>query len=934
MDRRTFVLLAGTASAGLWRPRSAFAASPHRPRQPGGGRLQFDLDEQRRWSLSYHGDATPVPLVRNAGVGVWVGDALVTLSDLEDISVANRQPPGGESLAIRGRTGGGGGGAAGAGVWLEAEFAAWEAGPGAQASITVSVYPDRVLATIRGVRFFAVPETEVLPGTGALLALVNGYSSSSPCRVEPVAGGEAVSHAAIGLTREGRGLALAFDGGEPGEAKVKLAGGTLDAVSDWLPARPVRPEGDASTMHIAYLPDGDGLAALGAALTPASAVDRERFAGLATPAGWCSRYALGGAVTEADVVANLDFCAAHFDRRFFRYFQLDDGYQRAAGDWEMNPKFPHGHRWLTDRIHAEGLLAGLWMAPLAVAGRSGVPAAHSAWLLKGPAPALEPLVVETREEWGGRVYALDGAHPEVQQWLYDLARRAVRDWGYDYIKLDALHWATAGDTHYGGLTRAEAYRRALSALRDGAGTEAFLLASDAPLQHAAGIVDGMRVGADVGASWGGIQGPARAAALRTFYHRAAWLNDPDCLVVRPPLTLDEARVWASVVAASGGMALLSDNLPQLAADRVPLLKKALPVTAAAGRPVATQADEHEVAPALVVGADVVRLRGPWRFRTGDDPRYAARDYDDETWETATVPDVWEQTGHPDYDGLAWYRTRFSLPLPPPPAPSPATTSGSQRDGPTVVLELGKIDDADETFVNGVKVGETSGWRAYRRYPVPASVLNWGGQNVLTIRVTDSGGPGGFWSVRRDWPAATWVVEGAPRWWTLVFVNWDDEPQALSQALAPLGIPGARFAAYDVWSEAPLPDVAQQTLKATIAPHSTLTVAIRPAATRPQIIGTTRHVVQGAIDVADERWDAGTWTLSAKSTRLDGRPYAVTVSVPRGLRAATCKAEVPCTVRRLASGHAVIEWAAGTVQDLSWELGFRAATATRRPRAPE
>ena len=34
----------------------------------------------------------------------------------------------------------------------EAEFAAWEAGPGAQGSITISIYPDRVLTTIRGVR--------------------------------------------------------------------------------------------------------------------------------------------------------------------------------------------------------------------------------------------------------------------------------------------------------------------------------------------------------------------------------------------------------------------------------------------------------------------------------------------------------------------------------------------------------------------------------------------------------------------------------------------------------------------------------------------------------------------------------------------------------------------------------------------------------------
>jgi hypothetical protein len=317
---------------------------------------------------------------------------------------------------------------------------------------------------------------------------------------------------------------------------------------------------------------------------------------------------------------------------------------------------------------------------------------------------------------------------------------------------------------------------------------------------------------------------------------------------------------------------------------------------------------------------VFHLPGPWRFRTGDDPRYATRDFDDDTWETLPVPQVWERAGHPDYDGQAWYRTRFTL---------PPGRSGGHADDRAVVLELGKVDDADETFVNGQKVGETRGWRTYRHYALPATLLNWGGENVLAVRVLDSGGPGGLWSVRRDRPGATWVVEGAARWWTVVLVNWEDEPQTVTQALAALGIPAARLAAYDVWAERPLADV-QQTLKATIAPHTTLTVALRPAASHPQVIGTTRHIIQGAIDLSDERWDAATRTLAAKSMKLDGRPYAVTVAVPKGMRPGVCKSDVACTMHRLESGHAVIEWPQGTSQDLNWTLSFRTAN---RPGAP-
>jgi len=343
---------------------------------------------------------------------------------------------------------------------------------------------------------------------------------------------------------------------------------------------------------------------------------------------------------------------------------------------------------------------------------------------------------------------------------------------------------------------------------------------------------------------------------------------------------------------------------------LPILQKTIPVaaqTTTPARPVGTQSDEFEIAPAITAGKTIVRLRGPWRFRTGDDVRYGSRDYDDEAWETIAVPLTWEQSGHPDYDGSAWYRTHFTVPS----APTPPDA---------VRLDLGKVDDVDETFINGMKVGGTSGWRSYRQYAVPAAALNWGGDNVLAVHVTDIGGPGGLWSVTRDRPASTWIVEGAPRWWTLALVNWEDEPRTVAQSLAALGITGTRFVVYDVWAERPMTDVSQ-TLGATIAPHSALVVALRPSVTRPQIIGSTRHVVQGTIDIREERWDVRTRTLYAKSVNLDGRPYAVTIAVPRRMRVRTCKSDVACTVKRLASGHGVVGWPAGTGADVEWSVTF-------------
>jgi len=229
---------------------------------------------------------------------------------LEDVSVGNRRPPGGESLVIRGRTGPPTpAGTASGSVWIEAAFFALDSE--ARGAITITVYPDRVLATIRGIRFFATSEPQVLPGDGPLIALVSGYQSWSTCRVTPLPA-DVTSFGAIGLTRAGHGIAAMWDPGDAGEGKVTLApDGSLDAVSEWQPARPVRSDGDGATLRIAYLSAGDGLDALSAAATPASSVDRERVAALTVPTGWCSWYELGADVTEADMLANIEFCGAN-----------------------------------------------------------------------------------------------------------------------------------------------------------------------------------------------------------------------------------------------------------------------------------------------------------------------------------------------------------------------------------------------------------------------------------------------------------------------------------------------------------------------------------------------------------------------------------------------------------------------------------------------
>ena len=106
------------------------------------------------------------------------------------------------------------------------------------------------------------------------------------------------------------------------------------------------------------------------AFTP-NGKDPTRREGISSmPTGWCSWYYYYQNISEDSILTNLNVAARSLKEAGLQYIQIDDGYQIAAGDWNTNKKFPHGHKWLVDQIHSKGLLAGLWLAPFAVAESS------------------------------------------------------------------------------------------------------------------------------------------------------------------------------------------------------------------------------------------------------------------------------------------------------------------------------------------------------------------------------------------------------------------------------------------------------------------------------------------------------------------------------------------------------------------------------------
>jgi sialate O-acetylesterase len=106
------------------------------------------------------------------------------------------------------------------------------------------------------------------------------------------------------------------------------------------------------------------------------------------------------------------------------------------------------------------------------------------------------------------------------------------------------------------------------------------------------------------------------------------------------------------------------------------------------------------------------------------------EFDDRRWPVMVLPELWESQALGNVDGVVWFRKTI-------------TVSASDAGKPAQ-LELAMIDDSDDTYVNGIRVGGLKGkYNVKRIYSVPENVLREGA-NVIAVRVEDTGGGGGIY----------------------------------------------------------------------------------------------------------------------------------------------------------------------------------------------
>lgn len=312
------------------------------------------------------------------------------------------------------------------------------------------------------------------------------------------------------------------------------------------------------------------------------------------PVGWCSWYCYYMGATEADLIKETDVLAQHLKPYGLEYVQLDACYTRGEGanylDWTKET-WPKGGKWLFQYIQSKGLKPGLWVN------------VYGSNYAKAECADKYPENFYLRDKDGKlsgacctadkTVVRLDYSNPEViEKHLKPMFTVFKEEWGLRYLK-DA-GWGTWIDYFDRNKERAfdptrdgrDVYVEVQKALRETLGADIYILGC---AMHEVGlcfgIYDGSRIGGDDKAVWypekkGGMSMQIFFNSLfgGNYLNSIVWHSDPDTVMVRNPLTLEEARTIVTSIALTGQLYMASDFMAKLPMKKMELYRKTIPPT--------------------------------------------------------------------------------------------------------------------------------------------------------------------------------------------------------------------------------------------------------------------------------------------------------------------------------------------------------------------
>jgi len=146
---------------------------------------------------------------------------------------------------------------------------------------------------------------------------------------------------------------------------------------------------------------------------------------------------------------------------------------------------------------------------------------------------------------------------------------------------------------------------------------------------------------------------------------------------------------------------------------------------------------------IAANAQDVSLASGWKFSPGDAEQWSAPGFDDQSWQVIDISKNWEQQGHEGLDGFGWYRTHVVI-------PSSLKEGSFLKD--SLRFEMGYGDDSYAVYLNGQIIGKNyntdpkSGLFCKIKIVIPANnpAILWDKDNVIAVRVFDTGGDGGVY----------------------------------------------------------------------------------------------------------------------------------------------------------------------------------------------
>jgi len=327
---------------------------------------------------------------------------------------------------------------------------------------------------------------------------------------------------------------------------------------------------------------------------------------LPSDCGWNTWDYYRWTITEEEVLKNADFIASDpVLSRHVRRVIIDDGWQYCYGEWEANALFPSGMESLAKSLRKMGFTPGLWFAPTIIEPHSRIAQLHPKMLAMGRSgiPCLSYSCMERRG------FILDPTVKKSQAWLEELFHR-YKSYGFDYFKLDFLA-STLSAPRFAdsSVPHGKIMRKIIEPIRRAVGNESRILACNYHFEGGAELVDDVRISSDIHPRWDSVKANVTSIATRFWSNQRFWTNDPDFAVCRGNETSDdpdlhrlkphlvhvrpddenadpgyylsslvglneiEAKVLLSLVMMSGGAINLSDNLPQLNARGLALVRQ-------------------------------------------------------------------------------------------------------------------------------------------------------------------------------------------------------------------------------------------------------------------------------------------------------------------------------------------------------------------------